>query len=294
LPEHPDSGRWSVLGNSSQLLSAGKFVEKSTILRVQCNEKHKLDGHDLLVCRSGSWSGKVGKCLKTCSSIQNTVTTKVVCEFKGKEIDNCTDPEDGTIAKFKCAPFYEEKSLNLGPLLCVDGTWSRPAPKCVPVCGQKFNSSAALIVTGSTALKGEFPWQAAIYERGESPGTSKLYCSGTLISERIILTAAYCVTDYDGKLLPKSEYTLAVGKYYRSFSDPRDAHQAQFSEVEDIFVPVQYKGISQNYSNSGDIAIMVSKKVFKFSLTVQPVCVDWTKILDNFSSSEKKEFGYVD
>jgi secreted trypsin-like serine protease len=293
LPEHPDSGRWSVLGNSSQLLSAGKFVEKSTILRVQCNEKHKLDGHDLLVCRSGSWSGKVGKCLKTCSSIQNTVTTKVVCEFKGKEIDNCTDPEDGTIAKFKCAPFYEEKSLNLGPLLCVDGTWSRPAPKCVPVCGQKFNSSAALIVNGSTALKGEFPWQAAIYERGESPGTSKLYCSGTLISERIILTAAYCVTDYDGKLLPKSEYTLAVGKYYRSFSDPRDAHQAQFSEVEDIFVPVQYKGISQNYSNSGDIAIMVSKKVFKFSLTVQPVCVDWTKILDNFSSSEKKEFGYI-
>ncbi|KAH0816618.1 hypothetical protein GEV33_006173 [Tenebrio molitor] len=237
LPEHPDSGRWSVLGNSSQLLSAGKFVEKSTILRVQCNEKHKLDGHDLLVCRSGSWSGKVGKCLKTCSSIQNTVTTKVVCEFKGKEIDNCTDPEDGTIAKFKCAPFYEEKSLNLGPLLCVDGTWSRPAPKCVP--------------------------------------------------------AAYCVTDYDGKLLPKSEYTLAVGKYYRSFSDPRDAHQAQFSEVEDIFVPVQYKGISQNYSNSGDIAIMVSKKVFKFSLTVQPVCVDWTKILDNFLSSEKKEFGYI-
>jgi hypothetical protein len=87
--------------------------------------------------------------------------------------------------------FMKKKSLNLGPLLCVDGTWSRPAPKCVPVCGQKFNSSAALIVNGSTALKGEFPWQAAIYERGESPGTSKLYCSGTLISERIILTGDY-------------------------------------------------------------------------------------------------------
>jgi hypothetical protein len=291
LPEHPDSGRWSVLGNSSQLFSPGKFVENSTTLRVQCNEKHKLDGDDLLVCRSGSWSAKLGKCLKTCSSIQNTVRTKVVCEFKNREIVNCTDPFDGTIAKFKCAQFYEEKSLNLDPLLCVNGTWSRPAPKCVPVCGQKSNPSATLIVNGSTAFKGEFPWQAAIYERGESPETNVLICSGTLISERIILTAARCVVDLKGELVPKSEFIVAVGKYYLNYSDPRDVHQAQFSQVEDIFIPVEYKRIFQH--SLGNIAIMVSKKVFKFTLTVQPVCVDWTKSSDDILNSKEKEFGYV-
>jgi secreted trypsin-like serine protease len=308
LPEHPDSGRWSVLGNSSQLFSPGKFVENSTTLRVQCNEKHKLDGDDLLVCRSGSWSAKLGKCLKTCSSIQNTVRTKVVCEFKNREIVNCSDPFDGTIAKFKCAQFYEEKSLNLDPLLCVNGTWSRPAPKCVPVCGQKSNPSATLIVNGSTAFKGEFPWQAVIYERGESPETNVLICSGTLISERIILTgdcfricrlssqayiflAARCVVDLKGELVPKSEFIVAVGKYYLNYSDPRDVHQAQFSQVEDIFIPVEYKRIFQH--SLGNIAIMVSKKVFKFTLTVQPVCVDWTKSSDDILNSKEKEFGYV-
>jgi secreted trypsin-like serine protease len=291
LPEHPNSGRWSVLGNSAPEFSPGKFVAKHTILVVQCNEKHKLDGLEYLVCRSGSWSAKVGKCLKTCSSLQNTLTTKVVCLFNTKETDHCTDPVDGTLAKFTCAPFYEEKGINLAPLLCVDGTWSRPPPKCVPVCGQKSIPSTALIVKGDTTNKGEFPWQVAIYQRrGLEP--NQLICGGTLISERIILTAAHCVTDYEGKVLSKSNYTLAVGKYYRSYSDPRDTPQAQFSEVDDIFVPVQYKGMVQNYFE--DIAIMVSKRIFQFSQTVQPVCVDWTKTyLDDFLKSDTKGLGHI-
>jgi secreted trypsin-like serine protease len=292
LPEHPDSGRWSVLGNSAQEFSPGKFVEKYTILVVQCNEKHKLDGLEYLVCRSGSWSAKVGKCLKTCSSLQNTVTTKVVCSFETKETDNCTDPVDGTLAKFKCAPFYEEKSINLGPLLCVDGTWSKPPPKCVPVCGQKSTPSAALIVKGDIANKGEFPWQVAIYRRRGNPETKQLICGGTLISERIILTAAHCVAESEDKLRPKSNLTLAVGKYYRNYDDPRDAPQAQFSEVEEIFVPVEYRGTIQNYF--GDIAIIVSKEVFKFSQTVQPVCVDWGKTyLDDFLKPETEGLGHI-
>jgi hypothetical protein len=61
--------------------------------------------------------------------------------------------------------------------------------------------------------------------------------------------------------------------------------------VEDIFVPEQYMDLSEIYLS--DIAIIVAKKLFKFSLTVQPVCVDWTKTSDGFLNSVKKEFGYV-
>jgi hypothetical protein len=61
--------------------------------------------------------------------------------------------------------------------------------------------------------------------------------------------------------------------------------------VEDIFIPVEYKRIFQH--SLGNIAIMVSKKVFKFTLTVQPVCVDWTKSSDDILNSKEKEFGYV-
>jgi hypothetical protein len=60
--------------------------------------------------------------------------------------------------------------------------------------------------------------------------------------------------------------------------------------VEDIFVPEQYSGKIKHYL--GDIAIMVSKTIFKFLLTVQPVCIDWTITSDDFLYL-KKEFGYV-
>jgi hypothetical protein len=62
--------------------------------------------------------------------------------------------------------------------------------------------------------------------------------------------------------------------------------------VEEIFVPVEYRGTIQNYF--GDIAIIVSKEVFKFSQTVQPVCIDWTKTyLDDFLKSETKKLGHI-
>jgi hypothetical protein len=41
-------------------------------------------------------------------------------------------PIDGTIARFTCAPFYEKDSVEQRPCVCLDGTWSQPAPKCVP------------------------------------------------------------------------------------------------------------------------------------------------------------------
>jgi hypothetical protein len=62
--------------------------------------------------------------------------------------------------------------------------------------------------------------------------------------------------------------------------------------VEEIFVPVEDRGVIQNYF--GDFAIIVSKEVFKFSQTVQVVCVDWTKTyLDDFLKSETKGLGHV-
>jgi secreted trypsin-like serine protease len=59
------------------------------------------------------------------------------------------------------------------------------------VCGQKSNTSNALTVNGSSAFKGEFPWHVAIYRRLRIAKMNKLSCSGTLISERMILTSDY-------------------------------------------------------------------------------------------------------
>jgi hypothetical protein len=42
-----------------------------------------------------------------------------------------------------------------------------------------------------------------------------------------------------------------------------------------MFIPDEYEGDIQNLL--GDIAVIVTAKTFKFSVRVQPVCVDWRR-----------------
>lgn len=63
-------------------------------------------------------------------------------------------------------------------------------------------------------------------------------------------------------------------------------------QVKKIFIPKQYKGDVQNYV--GDIGIIISKKIFKLSFTVQPVCVDWgLKYQDTLINPSASLVGYV-
>lgn len=51
---------------------------------------------------------------------------------------------------------------------------------------------ASLIVNGNFAYKGQFPWSALIEIR-DSADSLEGWCSGTVIAENWILTAAHCV-----------------------------------------------------------------------------------------------------
>jgi secreted trypsin-like serine protease len=48
---------------------------------------------------------------------------------------------------------------------------------------------SARIVGGSEAYAGQFPWQAGIFLDGNA------FCGGSLISSRVVLTAAHCVEE---------------------------------------------------------------------------------------------------
>lgn len=58
----------------------------------------------------------------------------ITCVYPDKgETENCTNAIDGTLAKFKCAPFYEDPYLQRLPAqVCKDGTWSQRKPECSP------------------------------------------------------------------------------------------------------------------------------------------------------------------
>ncbi|KAJ3649365.1 hypothetical protein Zmor_021115 [Zophobas morio] len=281
LPTHPESGKWNIIAGS--VLQSGSSVTVGTVLKLECNKGFKMDGQNLIHCDKDKWSSEPGRCLKICPPRVNTATMKVTCIYREKEIENCNEPLEGSIAKFRCAPFYEDSQLKRRPIhICNDGTWDQQLPQCEPICGQKTVEATQLIVGGTNVTKGDYPWNVALYTNDQK----EFICSGSLISQRIVVTAAHCIADEGGKVLDKNNYIIAVGKYYRNYGQIEDP-ETRLSQVKAMFVPETYKGSSQNYMS--DIGILVSKKTFTLSRRIQPVCLD---VSQNYNLATG-EMGYV-
>ncbi|KAJ3658632.1 hypothetical protein Zmor_010360 [Zophobas morio] len=116
----------------------------------------------------------------------------------------------------------------------------------------------------SSTKRNVYPWHVSIYNVQKEPA-----CSGSLLSQKLILTIGDCVTYLTGNLIPKEFYTVAVGKNYKEFDDFRDT-EAQLSQVDEIFIPTVY----DRDGGFANIALLVAKKAFVLSLIVQPVCLD--------------------
>ncbi|XP_970945.2 modular serine protease isoform X1 [Tribolium castaneum] len=286
LPNHPEFGKWKIFGPDN--LSPGATVNPGTILNIVCQNGYKLEGNSVIYCANGQWTENIGVCLKLCSPLSSTKVMTVTCTYpNNKGEGNCTNAIDGTLARFKCEPLYEDPNLQRIPgRVCRDGTWDNSSPECVPVCGQKSVEVQKLIVNGKTAKRGTYPWQAALYTRDKK----ELICGGSLIKLNMIITAAHCVTDQQDRAqpLPKENYIVALGKYYRKFDDPRDSKEAQFSELKKIIVNEKYGGPIQNFGS--DIALLITSTVFVPSLRVQPVCMDWNL---ECKIGEDQVYGYV-
>jgi secreted trypsin-like serine protease len=91
-----------------------------------------------------------------------------------------------------------------------------------PAAAQASAPAQASIVGGKITSISDFPSLAFIEAR--DPDGSGFNCTGTVISPRVILTAAHCVEDLDaGGLTPPDEYGVVTG-----LADP---HQAMGAEV---------------------------------------------------------------
>ncbi|XP_063918251.1 modular serine protease-like isoform X2 [Zophobas morio] len=270
LPQHPQFGRWTIYDASTQL-SPGKSVPERTILEISCNKKYRLDGDDFTTCIRGTWKPEIGHCLQTCPTISNTLAMTVTCSRNFQTLKSCANVFDNTMARFHCARYFEFQTLEAGPVrLCSNGNWVGSLPTCVPICGQPSPVvDPTLIVGGTEAERGKYPWQIALYD-----AKSKiLLCGGTLLNQRVVLTAAHCITDGKAQLAPKENYIVAAGKYFLRYDHPDDANNTQFSSVLEMFIPVRYKGHARQYAD--DIAIIITTQIFDLSINVRPICVIW-------------------
>lgn len=98
------------------------------------------------------------------------------------------------------------------------------------VCGKRpAMRSSERIVGGEEAQHGQFPWQAQILVRKPEKNNRLFFqCGGTIITDRVILSAAHCFKTDDPKL-----FNVVVGKHV---SDTGEVCDEQRLEVERFLI----------------------------------------------------------
>ncbi|XP_053695589.1 transmembrane protease serine 9-like isoform X2 [Sabethes cyaneus] len=131
-------------------------------------------------------------------------------------------------------------------------------------CGQRPIQSVGVITAGRATYPGEFPWHAAIY-RVQLLGSSYV-CGGFLISDRIVATAAHCVTDQEnGFLITAGGVSVRLGM----FELLTVSRNTQEHRVGKIYRHENYTASSYRH----DIALLVLQTVVEFNAYVQPICL---------------------
>ncbi|XP_061900107.1 coagulation factor X-like [Entelurus aequoreus] len=121
---------------------------------------------------------------------------------------------------------------------------------------EKIPDVRARIMGGDEVFPGEIPWQAALYYTREK----KVFCGGSILSERWVITAAHCLDDLLG------HFVVRVGEY--NVNTP-DIKQRDYQVAEKHIYP-SYKPFT-DYNN--DLALLRLHEPIVYSTRVRPICI---------------------
>jgi hypothetical protein len=110
----------------------------------------------------------------------------VTCHRNGMAISCYENLLQHDIIRIECQEgyTYPKHARISSEIECLpSGRWSHPIYECVADCGRVTKKAAALVIHGYDTNASEFPWNVAIYRN------DILICGGTIISERVILSA---------------------------------------------------------------------------------------------------------
>ncbi|XP_064075874.1 modular serine protease-like [Vanessa tameamea] len=283
LPPFPEHGTYTMGGNPSA--TPGQTFP-TVFLNISCNPGFGVERDVTSVfCFGGDWSNDIPKCVRFCRLNQHE-SVEYRCRLSGPDslegTRECgTEEPAGTVVKPVCrAPNYYNSDI-LNPMRCIDGSWTYIAI-CKPECGTITPGGAQLVLGGQVAKRGELPWHAGIYTKETTP--YQQICGGSLISTRTIISAAHCFWSDTYKLLPATNYAVAVGKIYRPWNNPHDP-DAQKSDVANIVVPPHFRGAEANFQD--DIALVVVATPFTYQVYIRPVCVDFDVNFDRTQLTDR-------
>ncbi|XP_050516955.1 uncharacterized protein LOC126891728 isoform X5 [Diabrotica virgifera virgifera] len=269
LPPQLENGRWLV---TEADVKPGDKVDFNSIIRLECHEGYQLyPDIRLQICDSYWNENNLPTCKKRCPPFYSTATTTLTCKDINNEAVPCDKAVNGTYLTYNCNDYHEIPPGGSNILYCDDGVWDFQKPICQPICGKKVKvgEATALLWGGRQANDYEFPWVIAVFKIS---GTGfENICGGTLISRKVVITAAHCVTDTYGNALDQNKFQVAAGKVYNAFGDKRDVH-AQYRKISKVIVNDGYRGETQKYI--ADVALLITQELFKLDPIVQPICMD--------------------
>ncbi|KAJ8703769.1 hypothetical protein PYW07_013063 [Mythimna separata] len=267
LPAYPENGSY-VIRNANGATPGESF--EYVKLTVICLPDYRVLGNEEVLCVDGVWT-PFPKCVRYCK-LDPHPSVHYQClvsgSVEGQRECNAFEPS-GTVVKPVCNSPNYYSSDTLPFMRCSEGSWDYVAI-CKPECGRVTPNGVDLMIGGKSAKRGEVPWHVGVYRKNRRPYLQ--ICGGTIVTNRLVISAAHCFWDDVIKQLPASHFAVAAGKIYRPWNNPRDV-DAQKSDVKEIKIPVRFQGNAANFQE--DIALLILTTPFVYHPSVRPVCLNF-------------------
>ncbi|XP_058983881.1 modular serine protease-like [Musca domestica] len=182
----------------------------------------------------------------------------------------------GSVVEINCASGFKrdfnwqtEFLSNRQNLTCLpNGTFDQVRVACIQDCGHPLVSIYPLTKGGIQTDPNKVPWHVSIYQRVEAEWV--FICGGSIITPRLILSAAHCFWDNKlRRLFSQNQFQFVAGKYRRGFNDT-EAGKTQIRNAQIIHVSERFEG-PRNRSFA-DIAVIKLDLPLIYNENVSAIC----------------------
>lgn len=165
------------------------------------------------------------------------------------------------------------------------GKWDNVIFKCNRLCGSPSARIVSYVVKGKKADIRDIPWFAILFRHKDQ------ICGSTILTEKILISSAHCVTTETGELNPKDMYHIVTGQYIQEMGADQDNENTQTFSLQEMKIPRSYIGYKGFFE--ADLAILVVNGYIQFNSFVAPICLDTDLQEQSAEANLTNKFGLV-